>query len=149
MSPSWTTTFKPNNPDSWKPPDAWDCGPVDAPAPSIHEVIEEPDKTEDDALAMDLQGMQREMRRMAAASDEIVLQRLREVWGTSTDAALYKELEMEKKRWMLSALHHMDTPSIDTSRPSPGKVASGNVQKILALYESQCKYKPRAVQRHG
>ncbi len=63
-------------------------------------------------MALDLTGMQREMRKMKAASQDLILFRLREAWGAADDAVLYKELEMEKKRWMLSALHNMDPPDL-------------------------------------
>jgi hypothetical protein len=140
-SPSWNAGFKPNNPDAWRPPEAWECGLTEATPSTIHDIVEEPDAAkEENDTSLDLPGMQREMKRMAAATPDMVLFRLREVWGASPDAALYKELEMEKKRWMLSALHHMDNPDVDTSRPSAFKISAGKAQKVLALYESQGTY---------
>ena len=82
-------------------------------------------------MALDLAGMQREVKRMAAASPQIILVRLREEWGAAADAALYKELEMEKKRWMLSALYHMDH-----TQNTKIKVRS-NSDKVLAFFETQ------------
>lgn len=96
----------------------------------------EPDGDET-IMSMDLHGMQREIRRMAAATPETILLRLKESWGPSHDAALYKELEIEKKRWMLSALHNLDPPDLDTSTSAPSKTAAAKAHKILALYESQ------------
>lgn len=93
---------------------------------------------DDNSMALDLHGMGREIEMMAAADPTIILQRLREVWGGSKDVSLYKEVEMEKKRWMLSALHNMD-PTVDTSRPSTLRVPLERVQKVLALYESEGK----------
>ena len=138
ISPSWAATFKPNNPDAWQPPDAWDCVPPGSSATTIDYIMEESASIEENtSISLDLNGMQREMRKMAAASPEVVLLRLREVWGVQEDAALYKELEMEKKRWMLSALHNIEHPDVDTSHPSPNKINAANAQKILALYETQ------------
>ncbi|KAF6842533.1 hypothetical protein CMUS01_03000 [Colletotrichum musicola] len=137
--PSWTTTFKPNNPDAWKPPDAWDCGPSETRTPRVEDVILESPELEDGlAMSMDLNGMQREVRRMAAASPSIRLLRLKEVWGTTSDAGLYRELEMEKKRWMLSSLHNMDQPlELGRSGTVANKITPDKARKVLALYETQ------------
>lgn len=88
-------------------------------------------------MSMDLHGMQREIRRMIAATPDTILLRLKESWGPSHDAVLYKELEMEKKRWMLSALHNLDPPGLDDSTSGPYKTVAAKAHKILALYESQ------------
>ncbi|KAI8278718.1 hypothetical protein K4K59_009125 [Colletotrichum sp. SAR11_240] len=137
--PSWTTSFKPNNPDAWKPPDAWDCSPAEVRTPMMDDVIDETPELETGlSLSMDLNGMQREVRRMAAASSSIRLLRLKEVWGDTNDASLYKELEMEKKRWMLSSLHNMDKPmDTDQTRNAPNKITPAKARKVLALYETQ------------
>ncbi|OHW96659.1 hypothetical protein CSPAE12_04694 [Colletotrichum incanum] len=137
--PSWTIAFKPNNPDAWKPPDAWDCGPsLEVRNPMIEYVSEETLEVEDGlAMSMDLNSMQREIRRMAAASHSIRLLRLKEVWGDTTDANLYKELEMEKKRWMLSSLHNMDKQADKNQAAHPNKITPAKAKKVLALYETQ------------
>ena len=83
---------------------------------------------------LDLHAVQREMAKMAAASPHIISVRLKEDWGSSVDASFYKELEMEKQRWMLSALRTLNKPAIDSS------INGGEGQKILALYESQGMY---------
>lgn len=89
-------------------------------------------------MSLDLNGMQRELKRMAAASESIILVRLKEEWGKSDDATLYKELEMEKKRWMLSAIHTMDQNlETESLHPSPSKWPTSVPPKILALHESQ------------
>jgi hypothetical protein len=143
-SPSWATAFKPNNPDAWKPPEAWDCNPPsEVGPPTIDDIMEVPEALEEEcSMSLDIHGMQREIRKMAAASPDVILFRLREVWRVSEDATLYKELEMEKKRWMLSALHNMDSPDVDTSQPFEHKITAAKAYKILALYESQGKFLP-------
>jgi len=90
-------------------------------------------------MSLDLRDMQREIRKMAAASHQNVLQRLTEEWERSQDASFYKELEMEKKRWMMSALHNMEGHFRMDSRSETGRRASPGPVKILALYESQGK----------
>ncbi|GKT48879.1 uncharacterized protein ColSpa_09060 [Colletotrichum spaethianum] len=136
---SWMTAFKPNNPDAWKPPDAWDCGPSpEVRTPMVEDVIGETLEVDDGlAMSMDLGSMQREIRRMAAASHSIRLLRLKEVWGDTTDANLYKELEMEKKRWMLSTLHNMDKQADQNQAVHPDKITPAKAKKVLALYETQ------------
>lgn len=75
---------------------------------------------------------------MAAANPDIVLSRLKEVPSAIADEGLQQEPELEKKRWMLSALHHLDPlTDIDGSRPPGNKIPMGTARKVLALYESQ------------
>lgn len=139
LSPSWVSAFKPNNPEAWRPPEAWNYNPPDPESIRPEKFMRfesQEDLTDSNAMALDLHGMGREIEMMAAADPIIILQRLREVWGNSKDISLYKEVEMEKKRWMLSALHNMD-PSVDTTRPSTLRIPSDRVQKVLALHETQ------------
>lgn len=91
-------------------------------------------------MAMDLAGMIREVRRMASASPEIILVRLKEKWGDAQDPAFFKEIEMEQKRWMLLPLYDLGKLRVGmcSARHSQATVAG---QKILALYESQGKKK--------
>lgn len=141
-APSWAVSFKPNNPESWRPPDAWDVVPSpEQRASTFEDIMEEPGELEDDmSLSLDLSAMQREIKRMSAASHHIRLVRLMETWGVSDDASLYKELEMEKKRWMLSSLDHMNKPlDLNQNKPAPLKAAAAKSKKMLALYESQGK----------
>jgi len=124
--------FKNDNADAWRPPEAWNCSPSSEHAPStIEEMITYAQNDDTTSMALDLAGMQREVKRMAAASPQIVLLRLKEEWGTAADAALYKELEMEKKRWMLSALHNLDQP------PDVSSKIVRNDDRILAFFETQ------------
>jgi hypothetical protein len=121
--------FSPNNTDLWKAPDAWDCIPssptsvsVVASAPERHEV--------GSAAAVNLASLQRDIKRMTVASPKIILDRLKEQWRKSADAALYKELEMEKKHWMLCALQ----TSVERQHANPLPIL-GTGSKVLALHE--------------
>ena len=77
---------------------------------------------------------------MATSTPYSVLSRLKEVL-TTIDDSRGAELVMEKKLWMLSALHHLDpVPQHYAAQPSqPGVLDIGD-DKILALYESQGKH---------
>ncbi len=138
MPRNFPLKFQVDNPDSWKPPDAWGCSPtVDTTCPVTEELGRDTEAEEGvgNSMAMDLPAMQRELRRMAAASPQIMLVRLTEEWGRTPDASFYKELEMEKKRWMLSALYNLDRPKaegVSSYRESLPKGA-----RILALFETK------------
>ncbi|CAK7238493.1 hypothetical protein SEUCBS140593_010744 [Sporothrix eucalyptigena] len=90
---------------------------------------------EDDAfplLSLNLSGMQREILQMAAADQDTFWRRLTEEWGAWADAALYKELEMERKRWLLSALYSINP------LPDTGMVRTATAdRRILAFFETQ------------
>lgn len=87
----------------------------------------------DDATSMSLNisGMQREILNMAAADQDTYWKRLTEEdWGTWADAALYKELEMERKRWLLSAMYSI-SPKPNTGVQAPGE------RHILSFFENK------------
>jgi hypothetical protein len=70
---------------------------------------------------------------MEAASDKIILERLKEEWIEVTDASVYRELELEKQLWMISALRGFTKAS--------GKVLQNDMTptKILSLFENHGK----------
>ncbi|KAK4453141.1 hypothetical protein QBC34DRAFT_217652 [Podospora aff. communis PSN243] len=131
------TKLRADNPDAWKPPDNWSQGAPEAKsAPNSAAPSPRRQDTAQHIMSLDLVAMQREIARMAAASAEIVTVRLNENWGNSTDASFYRELEMEKKRWMLSALHNMQMYTEGANADHVAK-DSGEGKKMLALFESQ------------
>lgn len=151
------------NPCLWKAPDDWGYRPTEAAVPPG----EEPDPAvlatgseEESRIALDLTNMQREATRMLQASPRAILLRLKGEWGGydshhhhdrddpsdprgSAAAALesaltYKELELERKRWMVCALHHMDSitdSEVILSKPK----ARPKFQRILSLFDNQGK----------
>lgn len=135
--PTRPLKFKAHSPDAWKPPAEWGCRtPIEISPSKIdgshaHAVVQD-----ENHMSMDLVSMQREVRRMASASPEIILVRLNEEWGRAQDPAFYKEMEMEQKRWMLSALHNLDNPPNGVGR-TWGLGVGPRGQKILALFESR------------
>lgn len=108
-------------------------------SPITNEEPQVPEQEEDrNPMAINLQDMERELTRMEAASHKEILERLRERWGSSKDAHLYQELEMNKKRWMLSALYTMDTDvDNDSSKPSSQKIAAKRADKVLVIHENK------------
>ncbi len=129
--------FEIDNPDAWRPPEAWECNLTDDTQVCMTSKLRKAAAAEEAAynsMSMDLPTLQRELRRMAAASPQIKLVRLTEEWESTPDASFYKELEMEKKRWMLSALYNMDREE-QGNQLEPGNSESGS--RILALFETK------------
>ncbi|CAK7269513.1 hypothetical protein SEPCBS119000_003609 [Sporothrix epigloea] len=84
------------------------------------------------SLSTSLSELQREILQMAAADQDTFWQRLTEEWGAWADAALYQELETERKRWLLSALYSINR--LPETGVVPDPVAE---RRILAFFESQ------------
>ncbi|ROW15380.1 hypothetical protein VPNG_02241 [Cytospora leucostoma] len=151
----------------WKAPDAWEYKPTEtavSPVEGPETIIVPTGAAEENSLALDLASMQREAKRMLQASPRAILLRLKGAWGgydldasyrdgptgvcdpapraTALESALtYKELEMEKKRWMLCALRHMEAVTDPNGVLSMPKVKP-RVQRILALFDSQAYFNP-------
>lgn len=145
------------NPDLWKAPDVWEYSASEPEVSPVEEAVVPIGSEEINQLALDLASMQREANRMLEASPRTMLLRLKAKWGdrnvhsaleTGTEsmqgdadiaidqALMYKELEMDRKRWMLSALHHMEINTQPRNVLSKPKVKP-KVQKILSLFDSQ------------
>ncbi|KAG6355863.1 hypothetical protein INS49_015247 [Diaporthe citri] len=145
------------NPDLWKAPEVWEYSASEPEVSPVDEAAVPIGSDEINQLALDLASMQREANRMLQASPRTILLRLKAKWGdqdihvameagtesTQEDvdiavdrALMYKELEMDRKRWMLSALHHMETDTKPNTPMSKPKVKP-KVQKILSLFDSQ------------
>lgn len=144
ISSGWASAFKPNNLDAWKPLADWSriSGPTDAGENEAKQSAVGVDvKGPYMPMTLDLRRMEQERDIMVDASWPAILERLCECWGDMRDANLYKELEMEKKRWMLFALHNMDQAmkSAMLSSPLP-QIPGVQPRKVLALHESQGEY---------
>lgn len=149
------------NPCLWKAPENWGYRPTETAVSPVEDpqAVLPTGVEEESYLALDLMSMQREATRMLQASPEAILLRLKGKWGSydlntldrddPTDqrdpvtaalesALTYKELEMEKKRWMICALRHMDAITDSEGVLSKPKVKP-NVQRILALFDNQGK----------
>lgn len=86
---------------------------------------------------------------MEAASKKIILERLREEWTEVADASVYRELELEKQMWMLTALRSFGgRRSFDGVRPREERIGSRQGadgrsgghdiegSKVLSLFEN-------------
>ena len=127
----------------WKAPDAWESNTTEAAADTSTSTIEEEDEMilpsqneEDNVFAFDLTTMQRQIKKMATASAAEIWVRLHEVWGDENDPNMIREIELERKRWMLAAIHQLDVKTPNDQINSifqPKNVPM--VTKILALFE--------------
>jgi hypothetical protein len=74
---------------------------------------------------------------MEAASDRIIIERLQEEWNQPADDVVYRELELEKQLWMLSALNgFIKSPRKEINE---GAYNTGTT-KVLSLFESNGQY---------
>lgn len=127
--------FKTRTSDTWKAPEAWDRVSAEPLPQSIDEMIIVFDDKGPETWTLDPATTWREVHRMLCANTDTMLHRLQEEWGQVTDAAIYKELELDKKRWMLAALYNVDR-LMDEGIPGE---ASSKGSKVLALYENHGK----------
>ncbi|KAL1884188.1 hypothetical protein VTK73DRAFT_5324 [Phialemonium thermophilum] len=126
---SMTNTY---NSKAWKAPTEWASNLTKASESMICGIPSSTDREQEDPANLNLGSMLREIKKMATATPEIALFRLREDWETVEDPVLRKELEMEKKRWMLSVIFRADIMGKSENHPL-------EKMKILFLFE------PRAV----
>ncbi|KAM0178929.1 hypothetical protein ACHAPF_003269 [Botrytis cinerea] len=137
----WSITARNRRSDSWRPPETWAC-PAEETASSVASLKSSgsrrrrkprgrnrsPSNSEQTHLQMNI-------RKMEAASNKIILERLNEEWMEVADASVYRELELEKQLWMLTALRAINRVdrTRDTSRTLNGAPQFG---KMLSLYEN-------------
>ncbi|PVH88962.1 hypothetical protein DL98DRAFT_648271 [Cadophora sp. DSE1049] len=120
---------------TWKPPETWECDDETPKIPQrrlstqLRPIRERRHKVPPSEIAH----LQRSIRRMEAASPKIVLERLKEEWVEVADASVYRELELEKQLWMLTALRTLKNKS---SSEDLVISASARPTKVLSLYEN-------------
>lgn len=146
-----------SNRGRWQPPDAWDCSPpdnstliteppimfrpvqptvLDAPSrPAKPRRVDTPKAKRSKTPTVEMEQLNRSIRRMEAASDWIILERLKEEWTKIADASVYRDLEQEKQLWMLTALRRRRVSQIQ-------ELAEPGAAKVLSLYESHGKSSP-------
>jgi len=134
--------------DPWRPPEAWECTSEEVvltktglPKPLVpHLRPSSGQKPKSKSPTQEMTHLQRRIRRMEAASAKIVLERLKEEWTEMADASVYRELELEKQLWMLSALRSLNkAESAQSSDDCKTVVALGKAPgstKLLSLYEN-------------
>lgn len=84
---------------------------------------------------------------MEAASPKIIYERLKEEWTGVAEASVYRELEVEKQLWMLSALKSISKAN-PTVTPDESKAATvlgklPGATKLLSLYQNHGKLRPQ------
>ncbi|TEY61337.1 hypothetical protein BOTCAL_0170g00030 [Botryotinia calthae] len=137
----WSITARNRRSDSWRPPETWAC-PAEETTSSVASLKSSgsrrrrkprgrnrsPSNSEQTHLQMNI-------RKMEAASNKIILERLNEEWMEVADASVYRELELEKQLWMLTTLRAINR--IDRTRDA-SRTLNGAPQfgKILSLYEN-------------
>lgn len=128
---------------TWKPPEEWECStereqpPVKC-KPKFIDLAPQPlrpRRTNTKIKRMkvpsaEMMSLQRNILKMEAASDKIVLERLKEEWPQIVDAAVCRELELEKQLWMLTALRRRPGGKIH-------EVTEPKSDRILSLFENQ------------
>jgi hypothetical protein len=84
---------------------------------------------------------QRSILLMSAASSKIILERLKEEWSAPADASFYRELELEKQRWMLFALRDLKATRLgDREKGESADRGVGSTGcRILSLFENHGK----------
>ncbi|RDW83455.1 hypothetical protein BP5796_04946 [Coleophoma crateriformis] len=98
-------------------------------------------------IPSELSHLQKSIRMKEAATQKIMLERLKEEWMVNVDASVYRELELEKQLWMLTALRAQNKDDDTDSIPSPGlsiDTSSSTLMsrpvKILSLFENHGMY---------
>lgn len=144
LSPKgWPVPRKMRSTDAWRPPDTWEC-PSTEPQPNAPETPTRrvSRRKRLSSVPSDLAHLRRNIRRMDAASHRIVLERLQEEWLEVTDASMYRELELEKQLWMLSALNNLSKKSDLSVQVAALSVVKGAGTRVLSLYENHGRHLP-------
>jgi hypothetical protein len=134
--------FRPNNPDSWRPPEEWeyiDRQEEEAQMLENREDIEMTADAEETSQAnphTNFESVKDQVKVMAASSPSMILARIKEIW-TVTDERFHGELNIELKRWMLSVLHFLDIEARDGAGVACVVANTSDSLGVLALYESE------------
>ena len=127
---------------SWKPPSSWESSRVGNTSTVIVPRLQQPPfrsltEKRRKPVRQGHSQLQRSIRRMEAASSKIILERLKEEWMEVADASIYRELELEKQRWMLFALRDLKTTRLGGCEDSRTvQVSTSGATKVLSLYEN-------------
>ncbi|KAH7226620.1 hypothetical protein BKA60DRAFT_591999 [Fusarium oxysporum] len=134
--------FRPNDPDSWRPPEEWEY--IDRQAEEAQMLENQEDvemtvgaeKTVQANPCTDFEAVKHQVKIMAASSPSMILARIKDIW-TVTDERLHGELNIELKRWMLSVLHCLDIEVRDSAGVACVATNMSDNLGVLALYESE------------
>ncbi|KAJ8065324.1 hypothetical protein OCU04_006014 [Sclerotinia nivalis] len=137
----WSITARNRRSDSWRPPETWAC-PAEETASSVASLKSSGSRRRRKARGRNRSPsnseqthLQMNIRKMEAASNKIILERLKEEWMQVADASVYRELELEKQLWMLTALRAINRVA-RTRDASQTLTGAPQVGKMLSLYEN-------------
>ncbi|KAL3425234.1 hypothetical protein PVAG01_04515 [Phlyctema vagabunda] len=154
--------LEPSNWPNWQPPDSWKHR-EDEPAFSVPTLSPPPPrsplpmlprhsmssatkksrrkpKNEDIIVPSEMTHLQKSIRVKEAATPKIMLERLKEEWMVNADASVYRELELEKQLWVLTALRALNTDDGEDEVVDSGNQKSppmAQPTKLLSLHENQ------------
>ena len=74
---------------------------------------------------------------MEASSPRTFVERLKEEWIEVGDSSVYRQLELERQLWMLSALRSLEKKHSPSYHPKNLENSSTIPIKHLSLYENQ------------
>ncbi|KAG9230501.1 hypothetical protein BJ875DRAFT_384971 [Amylocarpus encephaloides] len=78
---------------------------------------------------------------MEAAGSKIILERLKEEWVEAAEASVYRELELEKQRWMLFALRDLKTTRLSSAEQTRTfQVYPPGATSVLSLFENRASF---------
>uniref|UniRef100_A0A0D2XK03 Uncharacterized protein n=1 Tax=Fusarium oxysporum (strain Fo5176) TaxID=660025 RepID=A0A0D2XK03_FUSOF len=137
--------FRPNDPNSWRPPEEWEY--IDRQAEEAQMLENQEDvemtvgaeKTVQANPCTDFEAVKHQVKIMAASSPSMILARIKDIW-TVTDERLHGELNIELKRWMLSVLHCLDIEVRDSAGVACVATNMSDNLGVLALYESETSF---------
>ncbi|KAM0491157.1 hypothetical protein ACHAP8_010833 [Fusarium lateritium] len=129
---SYNNSLRAEAMDGWKPPNEWDCTPIE-PSFQFPDSVESPEPD----IPKELNEMQLGVKRLAREDNKVRLLRLTESHDVNGSPSASQDLEIEKMQWMLSALYNMDGPNYpDISDENTECEPSDPPKKVLALYET-------------
>jgi hypothetical protein len=121
--------------DGWNPPEEWACTrTTEMPTSPTWNPTEGAGGQPKVKFSAGANPMQVEVRLLAMESNINRLLRLKEAWGRLNNPDSWKDLDVEKTQWMMSAIFHMNQ-SVDSNKIAE-EDAAGEPKKILALYET-------------
>ncbi|KAL1898933.1 hypothetical protein Cpir12675_001686 [Ceratocystis pirilliformis] len=142
----WIQAFGPNDQASWKTPDEWEDEPEKnntiASKVNVDDLLADEDTLphhpppREPTLVEQFQALQDSTKTMKSACDKTILFALNRNWGSEQDATVYREMEMEKKRWMLTAIHSISQEEERKPLPTGLVVKSSHAGRIMCLFES-------------
>lgn len=136
--PSSSNTKRPNglkikgpttsDPAPWQAPLEWACPPSPK-SPSAHRrQTQKPTH------------LSHQIKRMAAASGKIMLERLTEEWDQVTDAVFYKDIMFEKQLWLLTALALLERGGRPYTPRTIEEDEEEDGWRVLSLFESKASF---------